>query len=88
MAANGLSTYYDDQLNGTSFAAPHCAGIAALLLAADPQLRADDVQGIIRASADDIGSAGYDDETGFGRVSASPAKLPSGKPARGHLERA
>lgn len=63
---------------GTSAAAPHAAGLAALLLA-ETNLNPDDVQGIIQATAKDIidpddpaGAAGpgYDDKTGYGLIKA------------------
>jgi serine protease AprX len=36
---------------GTSFSAPHVSGIVALMMQANPQLRPDDVIGILRATA-------------------------------------
>jgi subtilisin family serine protease len=56
---------------GGSFAAPHATGVAALVLeklggAATP----DQVEAILRNSADDIGKPGNDDFYGHGRVNA------------------
>ena len=69
MEEYSLSTYYDT-LSGTSMAAPHVAGLAALLLAEDPTLHPEDVQGLIRSGAEDKGDPGYDDEYGAGRINA------------------
>lgn len=55
---------------GTSAAAPHVAGIAALLLSADPMMAPLDARAALTSSAVDIGAAGYDAHTGWGRVDA------------------
>lgn len=58
---------------GTSDAAPHVAGLAALLFAKNPNYTASDVEYIIEMSADDLGTAGRDDYFGYGRINASRA---------------
>jgi hypothetical protein len=59
--------------DGTSYAAPHVSALAALLLAKYPNLYNDDIEQIIRLSADDIPPAGHDSLTGMGRINASAA---------------
>lgn len=59
--------------NGTSFAAPVVAGVAALVLSTNPELNSSQVQWILKESADDLGAAGWDPEFGAGRVNASQA---------------
>ncbi|HEU5279119.1 MAG TPA: S8 family serine peptidase [Gaiellaceae bacterium] len=59
---------------GTSAAAPHVAGVAALVVGAhggtmDPNV----VEAVLRASADDLGKPGVDDFYGQGRVNAARA---------------
>jgi len=56
--------------SGTSMAAPHVSGIAALLLAQDGSRTNAEVRQIIEQSADDLGPAGWDEEYGYGRVNA------------------
>jgi subtilisin len=56
--------------NGTSMAAPHVAGVAALLIGANPDLSAGDVRQILRSTALNLGSA---NEFGYGLVQATPA---------------
>lgn len=59
--------------SGTSMAAPFVAGLAALIWSHNPNLSNSDVRDIIRSSADDIGSPGWDKETGYGRINAEEA---------------
>lgn len=60
-------------MSGTSMAAPYVAGVAALVFAANPSLRASDVKTILEDTATDVGSEGWDDETGYGMVNAAGA---------------
>jgi subtilisin family serine protease len=56
---------------GTSMAAPHVAGIAALVIEANGKsLKPDQVRTILERSADDLGKPGNDDYYGAGRVNA------------------
>jgi photosystem II stability/assembly factor-like uncharacterized protein/subtilisin-like proprotein convertase family protein len=58
---------------GTSAAAPHVAGIAALIRSANRNLTASQVRNIIRNTAVDLGTAGFDPVFGFGRADAYSA---------------
>jgi len=59
--------------SGTSFSAPHVAGVAALLLSADPSLTPAAVRHAMDSTATDLGRAGYDHRYGFGLVDACRA---------------
>ena len=61
-------TYYVSQ--GTSMAAPHVAGLAALIKAADPLLSAAEIRSIIENSTIDVGVAGEDNFYGHGLINA------------------
>jgi len=58
---------------GTSFSSPVVAGVAALLLATNPNLSPAQAVAILQSSSDDLGSTGLDPIFGYGRVNASKA---------------
>jgi thermitase len=55
---------------GTSIASPIVAGVAALMLSANPALKPADVEALLEANADDRGSTAWDTGYGWGRVNA------------------
>ncbi|MDX1701882.1 MAG: S8 family serine peptidase, partial [Melioribacteraceae bacterium] len=71
-------------LNGTSMAAPHVSGLAALILSKNPDLDVEEVNNIIEKTTKKIGGYGYsttsgrpngkwDDEAGYGLINAYSA---------------
>ena len=56
--------------SGTSFAAAHVSGIAALILERRPDLKPDEVRNILLAGAKDIGAKGRDPQFGAGLADA------------------
>jgi len=62
-------------LQGTSMAAPHVAGVAALMQAAYPGLTPDDFDGLLEAGliTEDLGATGRDDIYGHGLIDALAA---------------
>jgi thermitase len=79
IAAPGVyipSTYFNQQyaaLSGTSMAAPHVAGLAALILSANPDLKSSQVIRIIKKSAIDLGDKGKDINYGNGLIDVNSA---------------
>jgi subtilisin family serine protease len=63
-------------LSGTSMAAPHVAGLAALILSADPTLSPAQVRALIEDNTDDLGAPGWDPFFGRGRINARKALDP------------
>jgi len=57
--------------SGTSMATPHVAGLAALILDANPALTQTQVRSAIENNALDLGDAGFDTLYGNGRIQAS-----------------
>lgn len=64
---------YYTNFSGTSSATPLTAGLAALMLSANPSLTVADIRRILRETADDIETAGFDEFTGAGRINAYKA---------------
>jgi thermitase len=64
---------YIASFNGTSSATPHVAGLMALILSVDADLRSWEVEDIVKLTADDLGPGGRDEEFGFGRINARRA---------------
>ncbi|MDX2147612.1 MAG: S8 family serine peptidase [Planctomycetota bacterium] len=60
-------------VNGTSFASPYAAGVAALVLSWNPLLNADQVETILASSATDLGNPGFDVDFGHGLLNAAAA---------------
>lgn len=56
--------------SGTSMASPHVAGLAALLLSANPLLTNKQVARLIEDTATDLGPPGKDEFFGYGRIDA------------------
>jgi len=61
--------------SGTSMAAPHASGIAALMRSVNPSLTSDQIRSMLQSGADDIDAPGFDDFTGHGRVNAHASVL-------------
>ena len=72
-AGGYASGNYTPTFNGTSSATPHVAGLMALILSVDPDLRSWEVEDIIKLTADELGTAGRDEEFGFGRINCRRA---------------
>src|SRR5262245_54782632 len=58
---------------GTSAAVPHAAGVAALLLQAEPSLTPLQLYQRLENTAIDIGAPGFDNDSGFGFIQAEKA---------------
>ena len=58
---------------GTSMAAPHVAGVAALVRSLHPEFSAEQVRQAFRRGTDDVNTAGLDTYSGYGRVNATKA---------------
>jgi subtilisin family serine protease len=82
--ANGLNT---NSFGGTSSATPLTAGIAALVLSANPNLSRDELRSILERTSKKIGPAsaynaqGHSNQFGFGRVDAAAAVVEALKAA-------
>ncbi len=65
---------------GTSMAAPHVAGVAALVIAKGVVIDPDAVRSVLQNSAEDLGAPGRDDIYGWGLVNAADALGPVDTP--------
>ncbi|MFH1942149.1 MAG: S8 family serine peptidase [bacterium] len=74
---SGYAWYVDGVgIGGTSIAAPHVTGLAALSLSYNSTLYNDDIEQIIRLGVDDVNSSqfpGFDNFLGTGRINAKKA---------------
>jgi bacillopeptidase F len=71
LSFGGLALYR--VVSGTSFAAPHAAGVMALLAGAFPQASVSELEAALTASAQDLGVAGADNSYGYGLADALAA---------------
>ena len=73
----GSDGRHTNSFGGTSSATPLAAGIAALVLSAQPNLSRTELRDLLAQTADKIGSGydakGHSDEFGFGRLNAEKA---------------
>ncbi|OAI53773.1 hypothetical protein AYO44_15660 [Planctomycetaceae bacterium SCGC AG-212-F19] len=63
-----VSSWRQQPFSGTSAAAPQAAGLATLWWSHYPGRTAEQVRGVLRASARDLGPRGCDPETGYGLI--------------------
>jgi len=61
---------YITNFNGTSSACPHAAGVAGLLYSVAPGMPPAEIRLAMQINSIDIGSLGYDNQTGWGRLNA------------------
>jgi len=76
-AVGDCKNYWYAYMSGTSMAAPHVAGAAALILEKNPGYTVDDVKQALYTTAVDLGSAGWDQYHGHGRIDVLGAVLNS-----------
>ncbi len=77
-AYDGVSTAsYGGQAFGTSFACPHVAGAAAVVMSAQPSWSGAQVRTFLEAAAIDKGVVGMDTDFGWGRLNLGPSPLAS-----------
>ena len=89
-----ITPFYRMNAAGTSFACPLVAGVAALVLEANPNLSAKQVKYILETTANKVGDArdydkkGHSVKYGYGRVNAANAVLQAmGKPINRSVSR-
>lgn len=70
--SNGGSDAYED-MSGTSMSCPFVTGTVAYLLTFNPNLKADQIKAILEETAQDMGTTGFDEETGYGLVDVDAA---------------
>ncbi|WP_299496820.1 S8 family serine peptidase [uncultured Shewanella sp.] len=59
--------------NGTSMATPHVSGVATLVWSNHTDCSAEQIRAALKATAEDLETAGRDDKTGYGLVDAEAA---------------
>lgn len=66
------------RIQGTSYASPHVAGAAAVVMSAFPGLTPQQIVQVLLQSTDDMGEPGIDAVTGWGRLNLERAFAPIG----------
>ncbi len=76
VTASGINFVYRF-LNGTSMAAPHIAGVVALMKSVNPNLTPQDIDSLLTTGdiTEDLGAPGRDDLYGHGLINAQEAVL-------------
>ena len=69
VAMNSTGNKYGEA-SGTSMATPYVAGLAGLVISQDTSLTPAQVKQIIQNGTDDLGTAGFDQYFGYGRINA------------------
>ena len=72
IVTTGLNGNYP-VVSGTSFSSPMVAGLVALIMSENSTLSAQSVQNVLLTTAHDLGSSGYDNTFGYGRINAAAA---------------
>lgn len=62
-------------VDGTSFSSPYAAGVAALIISANPSLSAAQVETIMKTTCKDMETVGFDTLTGWGMLNAEAAVI-------------
>jgi outer membrane protein assembly factor BamB len=82
-SVNGPASGCGSGLRGTSAAAAHVSGAAALMLGASPDLDVAELQQLLQDHAFDAGAPGFDNQYGAGRLrtgAAGDAAVPTAQP--------
>jgi subtilisin family serine protease len=72
---NGYGSGDYTTIDGTSFSSPYAAGVAALILSANPSLSAAQVETIMKTTCKDMGTVGFDTLTGWGMLNVEAAVI-------------
>ncbi|MGB6152028.1 MAG: S8 family serine peptidase [Pricia sp.] len=73
VSTTDLNNNYTTTFGGTSAACPQVSGVAALMLSVNPNLTESQIISRLSSTATDMGTAGYDNTFGDGRVNAQAA---------------
>ena len=73
MGEGNIGNNYTSTFGGTSAACPQVAGVAALMLSANPYLSEEQVRSRLQSTATDLGETGFDSTYGYGLVNAFAA---------------
>ena len=70
IAAGDCNSYWYAYLSGTSMSTPHVSGVIALLRQKNPSLNDSEVKDALYKTAKDLGTTGWDQYYGWGRIDA------------------